>query len=125
MPVRDYKELEVWKKGLDLVDAVFAATRALPKEQRFVLASHLQRTAISIPSNIAEGFDRHHTKEFVQHLHIALGSCAELETQVIIAYRQAFLSKEEYEGFSIMLVQERRMINKLIQVLRQRTERLR
>jgi four helix bundle protein len=87
MKISSYKDLEVWKKGIEIVDLVYEVTKRFPAEERFGLATHMQRTALSIPSNIAEGFARQHKKEYQQFCSIALGSCAELETQAIVAKR--------------------------------------
>ena len=79
MNVSSYKDLKVWKKGIEIVDHVYEVTSQFPKEETYGLAAHMQRTAISIPSNIAEGHARQHTREYQQFCHIALGSCAELQ----------------------------------------------
>ena len=92
MKINNFKELDVWKKGVEIVDLVYEMTKQFPTDERFVLAAHMQRTAISIPTNISEGFVRHHTKEYKQFCYIALGSCAELETQIIIARRRDYIS---------------------------------
>jgi four helix bundle protein len=85
MKIKSYKELDVWKKGIEIVDMVYTMTGTFPKEERYGLTTQMQRAAVSIASNIAEGFARQHTKEYQQFCYIALGSCAELETQLIIA----------------------------------------
>lgn len=82
-----HKDLVVWQKSVDLACKVYAATRQLPREDRFGLQSQLRCAAVSIPSNIAEGSARRSRAEFIQHLHIARGSLAELETQYMIASR--------------------------------------
>ena len=86
----DHKDLDVWKKGMDLVLAVYQATGEFPKEELYGLTSQVRRAAVSIPSNIAEGAARNSDKEFTQFLHITLGSLAELETQWILAERLGF-----------------------------------
>lgn len=96
MKIKSYRELDVWKKGIEIVDLVYAVTSKFPKEERYGLGTHMQRTAVSIPSNIAEGFSRQQTKEYQQFCYIALGSCAELETQMIIANRRNYLSNEDF-----------------------------
>lgn len=82
-----YKQLKVWQKAIDLVVNVYKATADFPKEERYGLTSQIKRSAVSIPSNIAEGAGRNSDKEFVQFLAIANGSSFELETQVIVANR--------------------------------------
>ena len=96
--VSHYKDLDVWKKGIDIVKAVYKNTKDFPSEEKFGLAMQMQRAAVSIPSNIAEGFRRNYHKEFKQFLHIALGSCAELETQIIISKELSYLA-EEHNSF--------------------------
>jgi four helix bundle protein len=80
--VKSYRDLAVWQKAMDVADEVFALTESFPKEQRFILSSQLQRSAISVPSNIAEGRSRHSANDFIYHLNIARGSLAEMETQL-------------------------------------------
>ena len=92
--MHSYKELKVWQKSLDLVVAVYKATANYPKDERFSLIVQTQRSAVSIPSNIAEGAGRNHDKEFVQFLAIANGSCFELETQILVAEKLNFISHE-------------------------------
>lgn len=89
--IRSYRDLDVWQSGVDLVTRVYEITRKLPKEEVFCLSSQMQRAAISIPSNIAEGHARTSCKEFLQFISISLGSLAELETQIHIANRLSYL----------------------------------
>jgi four helix bundle protein len=89
--MRTYKKLDVWKSGVELVKKVYIATSGFPKEEMYGLTSQIRRSAISIPSNIAESSARNSTKEFIQFLYIALGSAAELETQLIISKDLGFL----------------------------------
>jgi len=117
MSISGFKDLTVWKNGLKLVELIYKITKRFPKEERYALVSHMQRAAISIPSNIAEGFARQHRKEFQRFCQIALGSCAELETQLIIAYQQNYLGKKDYAAIGEHLDHESRMLMKLIQSL--------
>jgi four helix bundle protein len=87
MKVSSYRDLLVWKKSMDLSVEVYQLTRGFPREEVFGLASQLRRSAVSIPSNIAEGQGRSGTKEFQQFLSIARGSTCELQTQLEIALR--------------------------------------
>ena len=84
MTINSYKDLIVWQKSLILVKEVYKITELLPKNEVFGLISQMRRSAVSIPSNIAEGRQRSSRKDFVQFLRIAQGSCAELETQLLI-----------------------------------------
>lgn len=83
--IKDFKELEIWKKGIELVKEIYALTDKFPNNELYGLVSQMRRSAVSVPSNIAEGFRRRHSKEFKQFLNIALGSLAELETHIIIS----------------------------------------
>ena len=78
--INSFKDLRIWQKGMEIVTDIYTLTKKFPKEELFSLTSQLRRSAISIPSNIAEGFKRFHNKEYKQFLFITLGSCAELET---------------------------------------------
>ncbi|MBZ0328378.1 MAG: four helix bundle protein [Altibacter sp.] len=90
----NHKELEVWKKGMDLVEKVYGISSALPDSERFGLTSQMRRAAVSIPSNIAEGSARKSDKELLQFISIAIGSLAELETQYLIAIRLGFMEED-------------------------------
>ena len=87
--------MEIWRKGIKLVEDVYAATRSFPREEMYALTSQLRRSVVSIPSNISEGFARLHNKEYRQFLYMSLGSCAELTTQVIIASRLKYVDKDK------------------------------
>jgi len=81
--VKTHRDLDVWKNRIELVKKIYILTKDFPKEEIYTLTSQIRRSAISIPSNIAEGAARNSKKEFIQFLYIALGSAAELETQLI------------------------------------------
>ena len=81
----NFKELLVWKKSIDLVKSVYQLTSSLPTEEKFGLISQMNRSSVSIPSNIAEGSGRTSSKEFLYFLNIAISSSYELETQLIIS----------------------------------------
>lgn len=83
--IKSFKDLKSWQKGLALVKVIYEITSVLPQRENYSLADQMRRSAISIPSNIAEGFKRQHKKELRQFLFVARGSLAELETQLIIA----------------------------------------
>ena len=117
MKVESYKELNVWKKGIEIVDRIYAITENFPKRELYGLACQMQRSAISIPSNIAEGFARGHTAEYKQFLRIALGSCAELDTQLIIAHRRNYATQAQILNLQEDLDHESRMIMNLIKSL--------
>ncbi|MDD3641608.1 MAG: four helix bundle protein [Atribacterota bacterium] len=94
MKIKSYKDLKIWNRSIELVTDVYDVTSLFPKNEIYGLTSQIRRSAISIPSNIAEGFTRYYNKEFRHFLYIALGSCAELETQLIIANRLKYLESD-------------------------------
>ncbi len=87
----NHKELDVWKKSMDLVELIYKLSNSFPDSEKFGLTSQMRRAAVSIPSNIAEGAGRKGDKEFIQFLHIALGSLSEVETQYLIAVRLKYI----------------------------------
>ena len=93
--IRDYKDLVVWKKAMDLVTEAYRLVRLLPKEETYALSDQIRRSAVSIPSNIAEGHSRNYDKELLQYLYIARGSKAELDTQIQIAINLGFFTSED------------------------------
>src|SRR5438093_3020625 len=95
--VTSYRDLTVWQRAIDLVDLAYEVTRAFPRDERFGLAAQLQRCAVSIPSNIAEGHGRQHLGEYLHHLSIANGSLMELETQFVIASRRHYTDQAALE----------------------------
>lgn len=111
--IKDYKDLKVWQKGIDLVKQTYAVTEVFPSTEKYSLAAQMRRAAVSIPSNIAEGFARKNTKEYRQFLFIALSSCAELDTQLIIAEDQKLLNQNTAERIKEELNHEMRMIRNL------------
>ena len=94
MSSRNYMDLIAWQKAMTLAEAVYAATRALPPEEKFGLSSQMRRAAVSIPANIAEGQGRRTDGEFVNLLSVAHGSVRELETHVMLAERLHLLSRQ-------------------------------
>lgn len=84
MTIKTYKELIVWQKAMDLVKEIYTLTEKFPKDELYGLRSQMERSAVSVPSSIAEGYLRRHRKEYIQYLSISLGSAAELETQILI-----------------------------------------
>jgi four helix bundle protein len=85
--IQSHRDLLVWQKGMDLAEACYTFTANFPKEETYGLVSQIRRSAVSVPSNVAEGFGRENTGSFIQHLRIAQGSLKELETQLMISSR--------------------------------------
>lgn len=109
-----YKELIVWQKSVKLSLLVYTVTRGFPKDELYGIVSQLRRCAVSIPSNIAEGYSRRRKMEFLQFLHIAYGSAAELETQLLISKELNYLSNKDFIEITALLVEVMKMLNSLI-----------
>ena len=113
MSIRSYRDLEVWQKAIDLAVDCHRVTSAFPKAQTYGLSAQLQRAAVSVPANIAEGRSRQSTKEFLHHLSFAYGSLAEVETHLIIAQRLGYLAQTEASSMLESCALVGRMINGL------------
>ncbi|RKY31588.1 MAG: four helix bundle protein [Candidatus Omnitrophota bacterium] len=96
--MRSFRDLKIWQKGIELVEEVYKMTNSFPKDEQYGLSSQMRRSSISIPSNIAEGFRRRFSKEQNQFLSIVLGSCAELETQLVIARELSYINDVKEQG---------------------------
>lgn len=119
--INSYKDLIVWQKSIELCELIYRITNTFPKSELYGLTSQIRRCCVSIPSNIAEGHLRGHKAEYRQFLHIAYGSSAELETQLLIALRIGYLQKKDYEELNSLLVEIMKMLNKLLSVLTPKT----
>jgi four helix bundle protein len=97
MPFSSYRDLRAWQSAMELCRLVYKVTKAFPKEELYGLTLQIRRSAVSVPSNIAEGHAREFTKEFLRHLSVAQGSLAELETQLILACDFECLGQKELE----------------------------
>jgi len=95
--MHNFKQLKTWQEGIELVLEIYQATKEFPNQERFGLVSQMQRCAVSVPSNIAEGSGRTTNKSFSHFLDISYGSCCELETQLIIALKLNFIKKLEFQ----------------------------
>jgi four helix bundle protein len=115
---RSYRDLDVWKLSIELVKEIYQVTAKFPPTEIYGLTNQLRRAAISIPSNIAEGQGRNSFKEFKQFLAIALGSLAELETQLIISHEIGYLTLDDYGKLSAALDTIRKMIKALANSLK-------
>ncbi len=94
MDNRSYRQLDAWQKAMDTHDAAYLLSKDFPADERYGLTSQLRRSSLSVPSNIAEGYGRHHRKAYLQHLYIARGSLMESETQLIAAVRNGLCTRE-------------------------------
>jgi len=93
--ISSYRDLEVWQRGIDLVQLAYAFAEKLPKSECYGLTSQLQRASVSVPANIAEGHARKSSKEFLQFISISLGSLAEVETYFHIMERLSYIESSE------------------------------
>jgi len=116
----NYKDLIVWQKAVAFSVKMYKATGKFPKSELYALVSQLRRAAVSISSNIAEGHTRQHTGEFIQFLHIALGSSSEVETQLMIARELNYLCGSEYAELIDGLQEIRKMLNGLVGSLKRK-----
>jgi four helix bundle protein len=116
--MKNYKLLKVWSNGMEIAKNAYSLVRDFPREEKFGLSSQITRAAISISSNIAEGSSRTSDKHNIQFLEIALGSCFELETQVLLAELLGFGSPELREKIIYQIVLEEKMLHSLINKLK-------
>lgn len=110
----NFKNLNVWKKSVDLAVKVYKTTKSFPSEEKFGITSQMRRASVSIPSNIAEGTAKSTSKSFVNSLDISLGESYELETQAIIANLVGLINDEEFQILDQDITEVQRMINGLI-----------
>ena len=121
--IQSYQELNVWKRSVALATELYRITGRFPDTERYGLSSQIRRAAVSIAANIAEGWGRGSTREYVQFLTIARGSLLELETHFIIARNLEFLKSEDFGMASSELKELGKMLNGLIRSLRSRDRR--
>lgn len=117
MKVLDFKDLIVWQKSMDLVEEVYEICSILPKDEIYSLSVQLKRSAVSIPSNIAEGHKRGHKKEYIHFLNIAIGSSAELYTQLLICNRVGYVSKLKIKKSLDLIDEISKMLSSIIKKL--------
>ena len=122
--VNSFRDLEVWKKGMDLADAVYTATTDFPRSELFGLAAQIRKAVVSIPSNIAEG-NAVGGGRYLHHLRIALGSEAELQTQLELSVRRGYISSELAQGLLSCTSEVGRMLHGLHDSLKRRQARAR
>jgi len=111
--MNDFRKLKVWQKAVDLATEIYEATDEYPKTEMYGLTSQIRRSVVSIGSNISEGAGRRSKNEFRQFLNIAIGSCYELETQLMISQNLNYLEVELFEEFKELLTEIQKMIYSL------------
>lgn len=116
--MKTHKDLDVWKFSIDLVIKIYKLTDNFPSDEKYGIINQMRRSAVSIPSNIAEGAGRTSTKEFANFISISLGSLSELETQLIISQKLSFLNFDSFDEIMNDLIQIRKMLLGLKKSLR-------
>jgi four helix bundle protein len=111
--IKSFRDLHIWDKGIELVKNIYKGTQNFPKQEIYGLTSQIRRAAISIPSNIAEGHIRQYQTEFRQFLSVALGSLAELGTQIVISRELNYISNEKFQN----LIEQMDSLGKMIRGL--------
>ena len=119
--MRPHEKLDVWKKSIDFVVALYKTTEGFPRDERFGLTSQLRRAAVSISANIAEGAARRSNKEFLHFLSNSQGSTSEVETELLIAHRRNYCRDAEYKTLSSSLDEIGRMLTGLAQHVQRKT----
>jgi len=115
--LKNYKELKVWQKSYELCLEIYRITAKFPKEELYGLTSQIRRSVVSIPSNIAEGYGRKTTLDYIRMLYISYGSVCELETQMLLAGDLGFIEKGELGRLKKDIVESERMLKALIKSL--------
>ena len=123
MKTKSYKDLIVWQKAIELVMTVYELTSKFPKSETYGLTSQIRRAAVSIASNIAEGYARQYRPEYIQFLSMAYGSCAELDTQLIIAQRLGYGVSNDYSRVLSLLEEVSKMLNAMRKGLKEKPRR--
>ena len=122
MTVTSYHDLVVWQKAIDFVVDCYSLTAQFPRSEMYGLSSQVQRSAVSVPSNIAEGAGRLHTREYIRHLGISRGSLFEAETQIIISQRLNYSTPEAIQPLLASVAEIGRMLHGLITALERKLE---
>ena len=115
-----HKDLRVWHQSIDMVTSVYKMTKTFPKEELFGLVSQMRRAAVSVPSNIAEGYARGSEKEKLHFLRISSGSMSELETQLMLCVNLGYISREAHEELSAQITTVWKQQNALISSVKKR-----
>lgn len=109
-----YTELDVWKQSRELVSLIYSTTKSFPKDELYGLTNQMRRSAVSIPSNIAEGLGRNHTKDSIQFYYISRGSLYELETQSYLAFDQQLINEKQLNELLEQITTCKKLLNGFI-----------
>lgn len=115
--MRDFHNLQIWKRSHELTKHIYFATKSFPKEELFGLTSQIRRAVSSIPTNIAEGCGRGSNADFARFLQISVGSASEVEYQLLLTHELGYMNIDNYQEFSQEVVEIRKMIIKLMKSL--------
>ena len=116
--ITNYKDLIAWQKGMDLVEAVYRVSRVFPPDERYGLVAQVRRAAVSVPSNIAEGYSRRTRTDYLRFLDIARGSANEVETQLLVATRLSFVDTEHAKETLELTAEVQRVLKGLVNSLK-------
>lgn len=116
--MKDFKQLKIWHKGIEIVMEIYKISKLLPAEEKYGIVSQINRAAVSIPSNIAEGSSRESDKDYKRFLEIALGSVFEVNTQLIIIKKLNLVKEEQINRIFVLLEEESKMISSFIKTLK-------
>lgn len=119
--IRDFKDLKIWQKGMDIAEKCYFLTKSFPKEEMYGIIQQIRRSAVSIPANIAEGYGRRSPGDYSRFLNIAQGSVNELETHLLLSVKVNLCKYNDIETILQYLNEERRMIVSLIKSLQSST----
>ncbi len=113
-----YRELIVWQKSMLMVISIYKETQLFPKEEVYGLTAQIRRSAVSVPSNIAEGYGRNHSGDYIRFLQISSGSLYEFQTQLEICIQLGYLNKEKFEDINSLSIEIEKMLSSLISKVR-------
>jgi four helix bundle protein len=120
--LKNYRDLKVWQKSYQLCLDIYKMTKRFPKEEKYGLTSQIRRAALSVPSNIAEGYGRKTTPDYIRSLYIAYGSNCELETQVLLSGDLGYMKAEEFNKLQASIGEVERMLKALIESLKEKVQ---
>jgi len=112
--MKSYRDLIVWQKSMDVVTLIYKLVKQFPDDEKFGLISQIKRSSVSVPSNIAEGYGRNYTKDYIRFLNIARGSLYEMQTQLQVALNLDFIVEEDLNEINSLSVEVEKMLNSLI-----------
>jgi four helix bundle protein len=116
--IKTFKDLLIWQKAMQMVTNIYTTTKSFPKDEMYGLTSQIRRAAVAIPSNIAEGYGRNHTKEYIQFLYISISSLYELQTQLEIALNIQYINEGQFKDLFETSREVERMTSAMIKTLK-------